>query len=470
MVDFEKYGYIAPIVLFLWFPFVIYLFSSRKVVKAAAQSVIWGMMFLPEAVELDLPVLPPLNKYHLTAIAVLLCIKWKAPERIRAARFGRGYDWFILIAIFAAIFITTSYNDDRLVYGTYKVSVIEPFLKYDSVVFSFGVFFSIMVPYWIGRATIRSSQDMIVFLRVFVTGAMVYTIPILWELKMSPRLHADLYGYASRSDWFQNIRAGGWRPTVFMGHGLVVAFFMCIAFVSSLLLKRLGLKRMLGMPMWLVTAVLFVFLILCKSSGPLAYALFAWLVLKLKPRKQFWLVAFLASLVLSYPVTRMTDFFPTKLILETAETIFGKDRMESQQFRFDNEDMLLTKGSEKFFFGWGGFGRDRVYAAEDGRDMTVQDGWWIMIFGQQGFVGFICIFAVLLLPLFRLKKKTRKFARFDKHLIAGVALIAGLCAVNTLPNMSFPNIHMIFVAGLSVLLKTTKKSCVIAAKTSTVKV
>jgi len=149
----------------------------------------------------------------------------------------------------------------------------------------------------------------------------------------------------------------------------------------------------------------------------------------------------------------MLDWFPTELVLNTAKNVFGEDRMQSQQFRFDNEDMLLLKGSEKFWVGWGGFGRDRVFSPDDGHDLTVQDGYWISIFGQMGFVGFTSIFTVFLLPLLQLKYKVRKLSKFDKRLIAGIGVLAALCAINTLPNMSFPNIHLIFVSGLSVLLK-----------------
>ena len=89
-----------------------------------------------------------------------------------------------------------------------------------------------------------------------------------------------------------------------------------------------------------------------------------------------------------------------KEILNAASAL-GPERVQSLQFRFDNEDLLVTKGAERLWFGWGGFNRERVYDEETAKDLVIQDGQWIVVFGTQGFIGFCCYFALIVLPVLR---------------------------------------------------------------------
>jgi hypothetical protein len=165
----------------------------------------------------------------------------------------------------------------------------------------------------------------------------------------------------------------------------------------------------------------------------------------------------LGVIVVSYPFARLTNIFPTQALL-TAAGWMGPDRAESLQFRFDNEDILVIKGVERPFFGWGGFGRERVYEAETGKDFVVQDGHWISLFGTHGTIGFVCYFLLLLLPVYQATRRMRTIpSRDDRALLAGLAFIVVMCSVNMLPNMQLPNLQFFFAAGLAALIKELPK-------------
>lgn len=59
--------------------------------------------------------------------------------------------------------------------------------------------------------------------RFLVIAGLIYTVPMLYEIRMSPQLHTIFYGYFPHS-FGQQARGGGFRPVVFMGHGLLVGF------------------------------------------------------------------------------------------------------------------------------------------------------------------------------------------------------------------------------------------------------
>jgi O-antigen ligase len=310
----------------------------------------------------------------------------------------------------------------------------------------------------LGRVFLRTGRDLRDVLSVLVIGGLIYTLPELWEIRMSPMLHVNIYGFASRTDWLQNIRMGGYRPTVFMGHGLVVGFFMFICTTAAVAMHRAGRRAIGGIPLGAVVAVMFLMLVLCKAAAALVYGAVGFFLIRyLSIKAQLRVIVVLGLIVVSYPVLRLTNIFPTESILAAAR-VMGKDRADSLQFRFDNEDILLIKAEERPWFGWGGFSRERVYDAETGKDIVIQDGHWIPLFGTHGAVGFTCYYFLLLLPVFQAWRKMRNItSRADRILLTALGFIVSICCVNELPNMHLPNLQFFFAAGLGVLLTEIPK-------------
>ena len=68
----------------------------------------------------------------------------------------------------------------------------------------------------------------------------------------------------------QHIRAGGYRPVVFLNHGLMVGNFFCLAILSALSLWREGLREGRTASGWFYAAVWLIFvLVASKNLGAL---------------------------------------------------------------------------------------------------------------------------------------------------------------------------------------------------------
>lgn len=455
--DWNYWGYFSALALLSWVPISMLMFARMRPTRAAALTLVGGMMWLPEAAAFDFPVVPPMHKYSIAAMCALIGAYWKARPRVRAARFGRGWDLLVFIMMAGEVG-TVLTNGDPLVYGDWKRTELPAFLPYDGVSQAIRDLLDIGVPLFLGRVFLRTGRDLRDVMSILIVGGLIYTLPELWEIRMSPMLHVNIYGFAPRTDWLQNIRMGGYRPTVFMGHGLVVGFFMFICTTAAVAMYRAGRRSVLGVPMVGVIAFLFLMLVLCKAAAALIYGAFGFVVISyLSVKNQMRVSVVLALLVVSYPATRLTGIFPTDTLLSVARTL-GQERADSLQFRFDNEDILLLKAEERPWFGWGGFGRERVYDAETGKDIVIQDGHWIPLFGRHGAVGFICYYLLLLAPVFMAWRKMRTITlRSDRVLIAGLAFIVSICCVNELPNMALPNLQFFFAGGLFVLLNELPK-------------
>jgi hypothetical protein len=460
----DYWGYRSAFALVMWLPFGLYLYTRERPVSAGTHILVWGMMWLPEAAAFDFPLLPPLNKYSISAMVAFIGLYWKARGRLKAARFGRGYDILAFIMMAGQIG-TVLTNGDALEYGSWQTIHIPAFTPYDGLSAAVRDFLEVCVPLVLGRALIRTRRDVHDMLTILVIGGLVYSLPILYELRMSPMLHANVYGFASRDDWMQNIRLGGYRPTAFMGHGLVVGFFMFLSTIAAVTLHKAGKRSLWGIPMGYVVGFLFVMLILVKATAAILYAAAGFALIRyLSVKTQLRILMLLAVLVVSYPFSRLTNVFPVEALLSASGT-FGADRVQSMQFRFDNEDILVLKGVERPIFGWGGFSRERVYSEETGKDLVVQDGAWIARFGTHGTVGFVCYFLVLLLPIVVAARKMRRVkSSTDRTLLTGLAFMVTVCCVNMLPNMGLPNLQFFFAAGLATLINELPRQAAMEAK------
>jgi hypothetical protein len=453
----DEWGWVSAFALIAWVPFSLWLFLRERPARAAAHCLVWATMWLPEGAAFDLPALPPLSKYSIAAICALLGLWWKAPGRLRATRIGRGYDWIVLVMILGQIG-TVLTNGDALTYGSWRTIELPGFTPYDGLSAAVRVVISIAIPCWLGRALLRSRRDLLDVLEILVAAGLIYSLPIFWELRMSPMLQENIYGFAARTDWLQNMRLGGYRATVFMGHGLQVGFFIFICTIAAVTLHKVGKRRMFGVPMGYIVLYLFITLFFCKAAAALIYGAVGFLLIRfVNVKQQMRVLVVLAAIVVSYPMSRLSGVFPTDALLSGA-SLLGPDRVQSLQFRFDNEDLLLFKGAERIWFGWGGFARERVYDAETGKDLVIQDGHWIAVFGQHGLVGFCCFFALLLVPVVQAAREMRKVKeRADRTLLAGFGLLVVICSVNLLPNMQLPYLQFYFAAGLAVLTKQLQR-------------
>jgi hypothetical protein len=242
-----------------------------------------------------------------------------------------------------------------------------------------------------------------------------------------------IYGFFQHS-FEQMVRFGGFRPIVFLAHGLWVAFFAMTAVLAAIALARS--EPVQDRPrLMLAVAYLAVLLVLCKSVGSLVYAVvLAPLVFIASQRMLITLAAAMALFALAYPILRAGGYVPVDWLLDQAGRI-SPDRQQSLQFRFDNEAMLLDHALRKPVFGWGGYERNLLHDPITGRVTTISDGRWVIVLGIFGWSGYIAEFGISALPLMLLLRETRQIASAAIAAPLGaLAVIHGVNMIDMLPN------------------------------------
>ena len=244
-------------------------------------------------------------------------------------------------------------------------------------------------------------------------ASLIYLPFVFWELRMSPNLHHFFYGY-SQHDFAQTIRGTGYRPMVFMSHGLALARFLFVGICSAFILGHFK-ARIWGAPAKSVGWFLLVVLILCKSAGAIMFAAVTVpLLLWSKPTTQVRVAFVIALFVGLYPLLRMWDLIPTDQILGMMRALVGEDRTGSLAFRFMNERLLLDKARRQLVFGWGQYERNFAPYGWDGE--AVPDGYWVIQLGILGLVGFIATFGTMLVPLMLVRSRLKAIV-FEPHRI-----------------------------------------------------
>ncbi len=76
-------------------------------------------------------------------------------------------------------------------------------------------------------------------------------------------------------------------------------------------------------------------------------------------------------------------------------------------FRFVNEERLLERANERYWFGWGWYGRAYTWNPETGDAAAIRDGDWVIMLGDWGRVGFFGKYLLLLIPLFAAARRLK---------------------------------------------------------------
>ena len=333
-------------------------------------------------------------------------------------------------------------NEDALQFGPTSLAALAP---YDIISMLVRDGLGCAIPFFLGRALHADARSLRSLLTLFAVAGLIYIPFIVVELLLSPQLHFWVYGYYQHT-FAQTLRGGGFRPMVFMSHGISMTMMMAGAAISAATLARAD-KRALGGFAGVAALVLFVVVLLCKSTGAALYALVALpLVAFTSSKVQMRVAAALCMLTLLYPALRATDLFPTRALLSVA-TAFSGDRAQSLEFRFQNESEMLARAEERPLFGWGGFGRARIFDPESGRDLSTTDGYWIIQLGDRGVLGIIATLGLLTAPLLFAGRRAWRLPEVaDRRLLAGVALLLAVQVVDLLPN-GFTSNALWYVAG-----------------------
>lgn len=401
------------------------LFMRLPFRAAAVWTVMGAQLLLPVGAFIKIEMIPVFDKASIPNLCLLVGCLLSGAKRGVARKIG-WTEVFLAVLIVGPI-ITSELNGDVLTIG-------------DRVVAGVGIYDAIstvqsavigLIPFFVGRWYFRDEASTIVLFKILVLAMSLYAVLLLFEVRFSPQLHNWVYGYYP-SDFIQEVRSGQYRPMAFMGHGLTAARFVLLAFLASICLWAIpaGPKRRFPR----ITAFLGVMIFFCRTFSVYLYGmLLGPMVAFARPRLQIRVAVLVAALALLYPTLRAFDIFPTKIFLESAAGV-SEDRAGSLQVRFENEDRLLTHALERPFFGWGRFGRSRVYN-EYGKDDSVTDGQWIIAIGQFGLFGFAAQFGLLCIGIFRSRRAMAMIETSrDRRLLATLTVMMALTVIDLLPN------------------------------------
>jgi len=305
----------------------------------------------------------------------------------------------------------------------------------------------IIAPLLLARNFLRKDTDHRDLLLALFAGGMVYSLFMLVEIRLSPQINIWVYGYFQHY-FEQMIRFGGFRPIVFLYHGLWVAFFALTAVLAAVALARAALgQRLVGFAV--AALYLMAVLVLCKSVASIIYALaLVPMVALFGQRLQLHVAVVLAFLALAYPLLKGADLVPQDAMLQMAEGI-DSDRANSLRFRFDQETILLERAAEKPLFGWGTWGRNHIMDQNTGQFLTVTDGRWILVIGVLGWVGFLAEMGLLTLPVFLLWARTRGADPASlSPWIGPIALILVINVVDLIPNATITPLTWLFAGAV----------------------
>jgi hypothetical protein len=434
-------NWFAYIALLAWPLVAVLLYRSRPFSESTVWTILGALLLLPAQLSIKLQMIPAIDKNSVANLSALAGCFLLAP------RLKRFRTVFGLTGILATIYVmspvvTSALNNDTIIIGD---RILPGVGLYDgiSALLSQTILF---LPFLIGRRFLQTAEDIETILHALVLAGLLYSLPMLFEVRMSPQLSNWIYGYFP-SSFATETRYGGYRPVVFMNNGLIAAFFMSTSFLAAVVLSRVK-TRVNKLSAGGVTVYLGTVLILCKAAGALVYAVvigffFRWI----KPVVQVRLAVLLVSIAILYPVLRMADCFPDKQLYDLAAT-FNQERADSLKFRFDQEQQLLARASERFVFGWGRYGRNRVYE-ESGKDSSITDGLWILTLGQFGIAGFLAQFGLLSLPVFRAGAALKRIGSMrEKIFLAALTLIVAITVVEQLPNASLTPWSWLLVGAL----------------------
>lgn len=243
-----------------------------------------------------------------------------------------------------------------------------------------------------------------------------------------------------------------------MKHGLMVGVWMMSSSLIGLWYWLSGsLKKVLGFPVSWLALALIVTLILCRSSGAIALFIFgsvALLLTKKFPSKIFLLC--LIAISIFYLSSRSTGVWSGKNLVDFIYQNISQDRAMSLEYRLDNENILVDKALQRPVFGWGGWSRYKVYN-DQGRDISVTDGLWVLALGRNGLVGLCSLSLSILLPVFLF---LRKFSVRDyvKPSIASAVAISALLILYMIDNLLNAMVNPIFMVAAGGLSATAIKA------------
>ena len=432
----------ASLMLVIWPVLSVWMFVRLPAGRALIASLVVGYLLLPPPpAGFDFPLMPPLTKTTIPSfVAVFVCLAMYR-DSLKFLPENPLAKWLVCLFIVSPM-ATVLTNMDPVYFGTHGL----PALQLREALAMMVQQTLVISPLLLARNFLRSESDLKDLLWGMFLAGLIYSIPMLIEIRLSPQINVWVYGYFQHS-FEQMMRSGGFRPIVFLYHGLWAAFLAMSAVLAGVTIARSDPTRR-AVAWWILAAYMMGVLILCKSMGSLLYGVaLAPVIALVSARMQLHLAVAMVVLALAYPALKGAHLVPEAELLQLAERV-DEDRANSLRFRLDNENILLERALERPIFGWGSWGRNQIFNSA-GEIQTVTDGHWIITLGVFGWIGFLAEFGLLTLPIFLLwRRTTGVVSGAVPPILGGVALILAINILDLLPNATITPMTWLFAGAI----------------------
>jgi hypothetical protein len=424
---------IAPVVLVAWPLVALAAFFRLSAGRALIAAYLTGWLFLPHA-GINTPFVS-YDKTVATSLGALLAVLFSHPQPLVKLR----PKWFDLPILLFSILAPA---------GAILTNNLTP---YDAAAFAAGQFVTWGVPYLLGRAYLTGWSDARDLAMGLFIGGLVYGPLCLAEVRLSPFLHYAVYHIWQHSV-VQNLRDGGWRPMVFLQHGLAVGTFMASACLCGVWLWWSGcIRQVARLPVAIPMLCLWGTTLLVKSTGSLVLLLVG--TAALLATRWIKVRAFVIALWLIPPIyvgARTLGGWTADAVVEQARHFFEPDRVQSLQFRIDHENLYVDRARAKPLFG-----RGYNFMIFEWEHPVVVDSLWIITLAMTGGVGLVSLLALFAVPtalvLWRVPPRLYAHPAF-----AGAIALMMVVLLYGLDNLANAMYNPAFALGLGALASVSR--------------
>ncbi|MGK7889273.1 MAG: O-antigen ligase family protein [Leptolyngbyaceae cyanobacterium] len=423
----------VPLMLYGLLPATLLFFRWLKPQRAALLSCLIAFLFLPQTM-VTLPIIPNYDRATGTIYSIGLGILLFDIDRLKRLKLG----WIdIPVFVWCLCPLASSISNDLGVYNGVLATLGE-IMKWGG-------------PYLVGRLYFSSLEGLKQLAIGIFVGGLIYVPLCLYEIRMSPILHLQVYGFFG-GPFGQAIRYGGYRPMVFLKHGLQVGLWMMAAsLVGIWLWKSKTIQHVLGIPIkWLVGLQCAVF-ILVKSTGAVILLAFGALILFVSNWTRMSIIVWFIVLAIPlYLYSSASGDLQTDQVVEFIADI-NPERAQSFAFRLDQEHVLAEMARERPILGWGGWDRFSIYGGWHNEKISVTDSLWIIAYGNRGAVGLSSLFLFLLMPVLVLLTTYPPATWSDKRVapVAALSILILMYTLDSVLNQMYIPIFIIVSGGIT---------------------
>ena len=463
----------AIVALLAWPVVALILFAALGPWRGVIATVLGGYLLLSGRVVIPMSGLPDYTKFTAVSLGALVGIVIFDASRLAAFRFR----WYDMAAVVMCVIPAASIVSNSL-------PIWDAVSAVSDAVLAWGL------PYFIGRLYAdRLGADRDLALGLAIAGGLLAPM-IVFEVVTHQSISGLIYGLRI-SNGFKH---GYYSPILMLTNQLELGLWATLmALVSFTLWCARSVRSLAGVPFGFWTIAAFVGAVFCHQTAALGFlGLGCFLIALTVGRTRFgmspvWaaaaavvvvapklggtisllslitisLIVYLrnhkprllihgASLIAPiYLFIRVTGAMSRRALRMTAYALLGAERGQSLDFRFANEDRMITHTMHQPILGWGTFAGGRGWADQH----IIVDSLWITYLPRYGLIGLAALYALFCLPVV-LCVRRRPVDSWDQPRNAATAALTVCLVIYTLDSLlnAYTMLPIPLIVGLVIAL------------------